>query len=426
MKILIISLGSRGDVQPYLALGVALKEKGHTVSFCTSVTFESFIRAYDLDYHYMNDGFIQLMNSQMGRKALEETTGLFGAAKTTFKLIGQVKPLIKQTLVDAWDAAQKTNPDIMIFGSKGTIAESVAEKLQIPSVIAMTVPQMVPTANSPAIGFPDSKLGRNYNLFTYKVTHHFMKLYHGMLNQYRKEILGLPKKLKSENLLSRKDGLPLLLLHCFSEHLFPQPEDWPSNAHVSGFWFLDRKKEWKPSAKLEQFLKDGDPPVYMGFGSMAGKNPKKLTHIAIEAFKKANVRGIIATGWGGMDVMQLPDNIIKIENAPHDWLFTKVAAVIHHGGAGTTAAGLKAGVPSIICPFFGDQPFWGNCIYKLGVGAKPIPQKKLTVDKLSHAIEEATQNQKMQEKAKLFSQKIISENGLDKAVQLIENLFTQD
>ena len=146
----------------------------------------------------------------------------------------------------------------------------------------------------------------------------------------------------------------------------------------------------------------------------------RVTRIVIEALLEVGVRGIIATGWGGLEADDLPHTILKIDRAPHDWLFPRVAAVVHHGGAGTTAAGLRAGRPTSVCPFFGDQPFWGARVHALGVGSRPIPQKKLTVSKLAEAIQEATRNPTLRNNAEALGEKIRQETGIANAISILE------
>jgi sterol 3beta-glucosyltransferase len=188
-----------------MALGLALKSSGHSVTICTSAVFKSFITEHGLNYQYMNDDFIRLMNSDAGRQAIEDTNNLIGAAKTTLKLFKRIKPILKQTLMDSWAAAQAVDPDIIILGSKGTLAEPVAEKLGVPVVMAMPIPQLVPTTEIPSIGFPPLDIGGWYNLLTYRVVGLSMRLYGRMLNGFRQDILGLDKK------SGQKMGLPVQL-----------------------------------------------------------------------------------------------------------------------------------------------------------------------------------------------------------------------
>jgi sterol 3beta-glucosyltransferase len=201
----------------------------------------------------------------------------------------------------------------------------------------------------------------------------------------------------------------------------PSPPDWPDSVQTSGFWFLERPGDWSPPDDLLSFLAAGPPPVYVGFGSMASSQSKKITNIVVSALSKSGVRGIIATGWGGLDADHYADTIFRTDSVPHDWLFPRVSAVVHHGGAGTTAAGLRAGRPTLVCPIFGDQPFWGKVVHDLGAGAKPIYQKKLTVDNLHEAITQLLNTASIKEKATELGVKIRNEDGIGAAIAVIES-----
>ncbi|MEM9908412.1 MAG: glycosyltransferase [Cyanobacteria bacterium P01_D01_bin.44] len=423
MKVLMVTLGSRGDVQPYVALGKGLKAAGHQVTICTSALYQAFVTDYGLDYGYMNNEFIQLMDSDAGREAMENTDSLWGTVRTTVKLFKRVKPILRQSLNDIWETAQAVDPDVMIMASKAIIlTEPIAGKQEIPLLISMPFPQLVPSAQVPSMGFPDLKLGAWYNRLTYKIVHWATGLYGGVPKAFRRNVLQLPPKPKHLNLLHRADGSLIPQLHCYSGQVLPRPTDWPDSAYVNGYWFLDQQDDWQPSSELSAFLAVGKAPIYIGFGSMAGRHPQRLAKIAIEALQATNQRGILATGWGGLQASHLPDTIFKLDQAPHAWLFPKVSAVVHHGGAGTTAAGLRAGRPTIICPFFGDQPFWGQRVHALGVGPKPIPQKRLTVANLAQAIQEISSNARMRQTAEALGQKIRAEDGIGNAIAIIESL----
>jgi sterol 3beta-glucosyltransferase len=424
MNVLIITFGSRGDVQPYVALGKDFKSAGHTVTICTCGSFESFITEHSLNYAYAADDLIKLGTSIEGREAMEDTVGVFGTLKVMIKMMKQAKPIHRQMLIDSWNAAREVKPDIVLFNCKALGAVSIAEKLGVPVIMLLLQPMIVPTSESAAIGLPSWKLSGWYNKLTYKFVHLGYRAYSGMVNEFRRNTLGLDKFPKSTGLLYSTNGRPIPVLHCFSQHVVPQPNDWPDTSYVTGYCFLNQSDGWEPSTELKAYLEGGQAPIYFGFGSMAGCNPKRLTGIIIEALKQTNMRGIIASGWGGLTPDDLPETIIKIDKAPHDWLFPRVAAVVHHGGAGTTAAGLRAGRPTIICPFFGDQPFWGRRVRELGVGSAPIPQKKLTVEKLCAAIREVTENQTIRQNAEALSEKIRNEDGIANARALIERILT--
>ncbi len=185
------------------------------------------------------------------------------------------------------------------------------------------------------------------------------------------------------------------MLSAYSPSIIPHPADWPDSVHITGYFFADTQADWQPSPELEAFLEAGDPPVYIGFGSMAGRDPEQFARLILEALAKSGQRGLLLTGWGGLHPESVPDNVFVVDSAPHSWLFPRMAAVVHHGGAGTTAEGLRAGVPSVIVPFILDQPFWGARIKALGLGPDPIPQKNLTADRLANAIKLAVTNSDM-------------------------------
>ena len=171
---------------------------------------------------------------------------------------------------------------------------------------------------------------------------------------------------------------------------------------------------------LVNFLQSGPPPVYIGFGSMTNSKPEEVADMLLQALARTGLRGVLYEGWGGLKKEQLPDTVFMTGSVPHTWLFPRMAAVIHHGGVGTTAAGLAAGVPSIITPFFADQPFWGQRVHQLGVGTKPIPRKRLTVDSLAQALDSVLSDEEMRKRAALLGERIRAENGVAQAVAIIE------
>ena len=213
------------------------------------------------------------------------------------------------------------------------------------------------------------------------------------------------------------------MLGAYSPSLIPHPADWPDSVHVTGSYSLDAEADWQPSPALEAFLAAGEPPVYIGFGSMAGRNPEQLARLILEALAKSGQRGLLLTGWGGLRTESVPDNVFVVDSAPHSWLFPRMAAVVHHGGAGTTAEGLRAGVPTVIVPFVFDQPFWGARVKALGLGPEPIPQKQLTADRLAHAIRIAVTDSGMRQRASAFGAAMRGENGVGNAVKVVKRYF---
>ncbi|NLO07143.1 MAG: glycosyltransferase family 1 protein [candidate division WS1 bacterium] len=213
------------------------------------------------------------------------------------------------------------------------------------------------------------------------------------------------------------------LLFGISPSVLPRPNDWPERAQMTGYWFLDAHEDWQPPDELRDFLDAGSPPVYIGFGSMVTHDPEAETAIVVEALQRTGQRGILLTGAGAFVEEGLPDEVLALHSAPHDWLFPHMSAVVHHGGAGTTSAGLRSGVPSIVVPFFADQPFWARTVHELGVGPRPIPHTRLTADRLAAAIEQAVGDEAMRERAASLGERIRAEDGVGRAVEIIRGHF---
>lgn len=213
-------------------------------------------------------------------------------------------------------------------------------------------------------------------------------------------------------------SIPMLYAH--SPTVLARPADWRPDWHVTGFWFLDAPPDWTPPKSLTDFLAAGPPPVYIGFGSMSNRQPAQTTAIVVEALRRSGQRAILATGWGGLASSDQRGDLFVIDEVPHDWLFPQVAAVVHHGGVGTTAAGLRAGVPAVIVPQFGDQYFWGDHAQRIGAALRPLPRKQLTADKLAAALQQVTQDVDLRHRASAVGAMIRAEDGIIQAVRLIE------
>jgi sterol 3beta-glucosyltransferase len=413
MNITIITLGTRGDVQPYLALAKGLQVAGHQVKVATGANFEGFVRDAGVEYGRLRADVYTLMDSPEGH-ALKSGNPI----RVMQNMKSTVFPLMRGLLDDSWEAVQ--GADALIFHPKVLSGPHLAEKLGIPCFIAATVPIMTPTAAFPAPGVINRDLGGWLNKKTYAALSLATSSFNGMVKAWRQELLGLPAESKVVKGF-KVNGKPLPVLYCYSKHVVPIPDDWDDSAHVTGYWILEEKQDWQPSPELTAFLGAGSAPVYIGFGSMVAEDSANMTQTVIEALQKSGQRGVIATGWGGLHEADLPDNIFKLKEAPHDWLFPRMGAVVHHGGAGTVAAGLRAGKPTLVCPFIADQPFWGNRMVDLGVGPAPIPQKKLTADHLAEAIRQVATDSGMRQRAAALGEKLRAEDGVANAVQVIEN-----
>jgi len=418
MRIAIIAFGSRGDVQPYIALGQGLIKAGHTVRLATHKDFEDLVRAHGMEFWLIRGNSQEMAESQETRDVLAKTN--FIAKLRHLQKAGL--RLISEYLEDGHAASQGV--DLLIAGSIGMIAGvPAAEKNHLPLLQAHVIP-ITPSRAFTNVMLPPtlSNLGGAFNLIS---SHLFLQLgwlgARPMFNWARKKILDLPPApFIWQSQFSHPKGFPVL--YGFSPSVIPAPTDWGADDHITGYWLLDPPADWTPPPDLLDFLKIGPPPVYIGFGSMGNRDPAKTTDLVLQALAKTGQRAILLSGWSGMQKVDFPDSVYMVDSIPHTWLFSHVAAVVHHGGASTTAAGLRAGVPSIVIPFLGDQPFWGRRVQGLGVGPAPIPRSKLTVDRLAHAIHEAVTDIGMRQRAAELGANIQAEDGIANAVKIIKQI----
>lgn len=426
MKILLLTIGSRGDVQPYVALGKGLKAAGHDVTVATCSRFRGFVEDEGLKYGYISDDILKIVDSDQGKALMEDTTGILKIIAANIKMVRQVAPLQHQIVTESWEVARNVQPDVICFHPKALLGPAIGEKLGIPAILTSPIPLLVPTGEYPCIGFPKLRIGRWYNRMTYWIVHRMIKIFgRPYIRKWRKET-GTPARRHNLDCLIDQNGRLLPALHGYSGHVAPRPSDWPDTAIASGYWFLDATDGWDPPDDLQAFLDAGPPPIYIGFGSMSGRNPKRLGSAVIAALQRSGQRGILASGWGGLDADDLPETVFMIDQAPHAWLFPKVAAVVHHGGAGSTAAGLRAGRPTLVCPFFADQPFWGETVHALGAGPAPIRQKNVTAEYLAKAFDQLVNDREMRSAAATIGEKLQAEDGIGNAVAFIERMTAND
>ncbi len=415
MKIAMIASGSRGDVQPYVALGKGLVRAGHEVRVATHEDFKGLVTEAGLEFFPVVGKIAAIVQGQEMRDLVEGGNFL--------SMMSEMAKLAKQGAIHLAKAglAASQGADLIVAGMGGdNIGVALAEKQGIPFIPAYLVP-FTTTSEFPSVltaSLPPM-LGLLPNRFTHKAAQQLMwQGFRGADKVARVEVLGLPPApLMGPKF---KSGTPVL--YGFSPAVVSPPADWGKHIQVTGYWFLDAATDWQPPEDLVDFIENGAPPIYIGFGSLSNRDPRETANLVISALAKAEQRAVLMSGWGGMDSASLPGSVYMLPSVPHDWLFPRMAAVVHHGGVGTTAAGLRAGVPSVVIPFFGDQPFWGQRIYELGVGPEPIPRKKLTVERLAAAISRAVTDSEMRRKAASLGEQIRVENGVSTAVEILENL----
>lgn len=418
MHITLVTVGSRGDVQPYIALGVGLKAAGHSVRVATHTSFEPVIRRHGLDFSSVVGDPRETVESELGQKWLATGSNMLGFVKRMAELM---RPMMVRATSDCLNACK--DADLVLYSILGWLsAHSVVEKLGIPGSAALLQP-VTPTRHFPSFAYPmRANLGALHNRVTYVVGEQLYWLtFRGAMNRARTEVLGLqPLPFASPTRHLRQLELPVF--YGYSPAVLERPPDWPSSIHVTGYWFLDQATGWEPGADLIDFLAAGPPPVYVGFGSMHDRGAGQITKTVVDALSRAGLRGIVHAGWGALSHEDLPDHVFPVGALPHEWLFPRLAAVVHHGGAGTTAAGLRAGVPSIVVPFFGDQYFWGGRVAALGAGPKPIPVRRLSPDRLANALRTATTDPRIREASGRIGALIRAENGVERVVALLERL----
>jgi sterol 3beta-glucosyltransferase len=417
MRIVIIAPGSRGDVQPYIALGKGLQNAGHYIRLVSHSNFESLVASYGLEFwSFGNDVKAAVETSEM-RELTEKGNFLLLMAKMAKEAQREALRFAEGGL----KAAQ--GMDIVLSGIGGFfIGTAIAEKLNIPLVQAYVFP-FTPTQEFSSVLTP--KLPTLFNRFSHQLVRQLMwQGFRSADSIARKKVLNIPAAALLGPYHS-KSTRNMPILYGFSPSVIPAPLDWNGNTHITGYWFIDETNNWQPPAALLDFLQSGSAPLYIGFGSMSNRNPEQTADLVIEALALANQRAILLSGWGGLQKNNIPNSVFMIDSIPHSWLFPRVSAVVHHGGASTTAAGLKAGIPSIIIPFFGDQPFWGQRVAELGVGSKPIPRKKLTAERLANAIREVITNENIRQRAAKLGKQIQAENGIESAVSIFNELEKQ-
>ena len=410
MRITMICIGSTGDVRPYIVLGRELKRRGHDVKIAAFDTFEEAVKKEGMRFHPISGDVRDFMATIMSKGA----NGVTFLRQVRNSLVDIIDPFLED-LESACDDAEA-----LIATFFGQIFHSLAEVRHIPYIQTHYYP-MDRNKTAPIAAAPGQRVGKAWNNMTYPLGYLLISLLEKYyLSDWRKARGMTPRKLKAQPDYML-NGHVVPVLYAMSPLLMPRPVDWAANIHMTGFWLDDQAAlDYQPDPELQAFLDAGEPPVYIGFGSMVSEDMGETLQIVLEAVRRSGVRAILAKGWGGMDIPETP-NVFVAGFVPHDWLFTKVKAVVHHGGAGTTAAGILAGKPTLVIPFGGDQPFWGNRVRQLGVGPKPISRERLTVRNLTNALIQLVETKSYEVAAQELGSRLKNEDGDVLAVDVIEH-----
>jgi UDP:flavonoid glycosyltransferase YjiC (YdhE family) len=410
MDILIMTIGSRGDIQPYTALGVGLREAGHEVTLATHEPFRGFVTEHGL-------GFAPLPGDPQEVLQTEAAQELFATGKSMVRFarrfLGVLRPWFDQ-LIEA-SRGLVAGRDLVLYSPLAFTAWHQAQRHGVPAWLATLQPFSRTTAFS-TVSNGGADLGGPLNLASHVATEQlFWQPLRSHLNEWRSTELGLPPHGffgPYRDLRRRAD----IQLCGFSSALVPPPPDWPDHVEVTGPWVLEQ--EPVPDPDLDTFIEAGEAPVYLGFGSTVTHDPEELSNLAVDAARRAGRRLVLGSGWGGLSADLGPD-VHVVGETPHQHLFPRVAAVVHHGGAGTTHTAARAGVPQVIVPFWADQPFWARRVHAVGAGPPPVPRENLDSGSLARAIRSAVEPSTA-DGARALATRMAREPGVAGAVEIVE------
>jgi sterol 3beta-glucosyltransferase len=406
-QIAILSLDTRGGVQPYIALALGLQRAGHRVHMIAPTDFVPLIESYDIWVSGLTGSVEAALRGAPGATEKGPLASIQFAKRESAKHVA----LWMREALDACDGV-----DVITGGIGGMIVgESVAERLGVPFVQTHLQPVCAPTGEYPGVLFPGvprwmGAVGRRLSHTPSEFA--LWAPFSSAIRTARRDVLDLPPAKAPQ-----RQSQPVL--YGYSTQVVPRPSNWPDTRQVTGYWSLPHRDGWQPDAALVDFIRSGPPPICIGFGSMSSEDPAALTRLMTDVVHKLGVRAVLLSGWGSLSESPSHDLFVARE-VPHDWLLPQMAAVVHHGGAGTTAAACTAGVPSLVIPFTMDQPFWASRIEALGVGPRAIPRKQLTADRLTSGIHEAISNQDIRRRATALGERIRREDGVGAAVAAFE------
>ncbi len=413
MHISILAYGTWGDVRPATALALGLKGAGYGVRLIVTKDFREWVRNTGLDI-----GVLSIDERQVMGQVSIETHPLRGALAVHARIYPALRQAAEElpALISGTDALLANE---WMLGAASGIAEAHGVKL-----IHMAMQPIIPTGELAIPTMPEIPswipIVEEYNRLTFRASLRLRWWSHGSsANPSRRTQLKL-RPLSGHDYLELLERTPSVTL--VSQHVVPRPGDWGDHHRMAGFVFHD-DPEWTPPAGLVDFIQAGPPPVYVGFGSMHDSRPAETTRKIVDALRLSEQRAVLHSGWAGLGLEELPSSIYCLEYAPHGWLFPLMAAAVHHAGAGTSAAALRAGVPSVPVPHSGDQAFWARRLASMGVGAVPLPRHRLSAGVLANRIATAVNDPELRSRAAEYRRLIRQEDGLAKAISAVEDLL---
>jgi len=408
MHVVLLTYGSQGDVEPFVALGAGLQQAGYGVRIVAPETFAHLAVARGLDFVGLPGEPLALV-----RNLIEK------AGKNRARMVSEVSKYVVPLAVDVAERVHAAcrSTDVIVHSFLLTqIGHELAKELGVPDISAQLFPVFSATREFPSPAFPDLPLGDWYRRASHGLTTLIFRrggqlLYWWVRRNHPQlpALTGWP--------FDRRNVRRSPILYGFSPSVVTPPADWPAESYVTGYWFLEDLGGWQPPEALLAFLDNGPAPVCITLGSSTGSGASRIGSLALEALSLTGQRGIVVGR--NLGLTDLPDHILVAEYAPYAWLFPRVMCAVHHGGAGTTGQALRAGVPSIVVPFTSDQPFWGRCVHALGAGPRPIPPQVLSAPTLAEAIAEVTDSHEIKSCAREVGERIRAEDGVATAIEII-------
>ncbi len=415
MKISVVAVGTRGDVEPHMALCCGLLKRGHQVKLAAPMDFERQASGLGLNFHPIGVSFRGLYDTKEGAALQACGHRSFALIKNLKKLASSIAGQVFSDIRGACGGA-----DAVCYSLLGMSAYYFAKEMGIPSAITSLQPIGRTSSVFSPLVFSSLRLPRALNRMT-----------HVMVEQVFWQFFRPLMKAKSKTAVPfwghfnelYRSGSPMLF--AYSPSVVPRPDDYQRNMHVTGFWMLPPDNGWKPPAALADFISSGSPPVCVGFGSMNSKRIGKILDAALRAILETGRRAIILKGWckQPLGTNDLGSDIFVIDDVPHSWLFPRVSAVVHHGGAGTTAAALRAGVPSIVTPFFFDQWYWAQSLHRKGLGPEPISFDRASPQSLKTALDVVERSVPLKQRLSVMSTQLQFEDGVSNAIAILESAW---
>jgi sterol 3beta-glucosyltransferase len=411
MKALLLTVGSQGDVQPYVALAIRLRAAGHEAVLVAPAAFSGLAGAYDVPFLPLELDMGQVGEAVAGRYGLRH---MLRFCHATGRRSAAVLP--------ALETASDGGADVVVHHPVLPLGQHLAELLGVPAVVGLAMPALVPTGEFPSAAWP-CRVPAMLNRPSHRAAGQLAGAWcRRDIDRWRRDVLALPSRRGRHDPLVSVDGTPVTVLHAFSEHVVPRPADWPASVHVTGYWPLPAAPGWSPPRRLATFLEAGGPVVYIGFGSMPSLDPARLAASIMTATGGNDVRAVVASLDPALRRLLPSGRFLVIRSAPHDWLFPRVEAIVHHGGAGTTAAALHAGKPQVIWPFAVDQPFWARRMASLGVAPPARPVRELTGSALTAALDRALGAPDMARRSAALATRLRAEDGAGQAVARLDDV----